>query len=152
MVPFPLSSWPVDVSANLPIASTSRRTMGFDDNHNDAKQDDSPKLSDPKKPEDDASSGLTRKMSEASICATEEEDDEEGRKIELGPQYTLKELNEKDKVSFSISLSLYFLPFLLLTLLLSHSQDDESLRRWKEQLLGDVDFEAVGGNPTTTTE
>lgn len=24
-------------------------------------------------------------------------------------------------------------------------QDDESLRRWKEQLLGSVDFESVGG-------
>lgn len=24
-------------------------------------------------------------------------------------------------------------------------QDDESLRRWKEQLLGAVDFESVGG-------
>lgn len=24
-------------------------------------------------------------------------------------------------------------------------QDDESLRRWKEQLLGTVDFESVGG-------
>ncbi|XP_022973859.1 rho GDP-dissociation inhibitor 1-like [Cucurbita maxima] len=112
------------MSLALQIASTSKRTMGFDDNDNDAKQDDSTKLSDPKKAGDetpgvDASSGLTRKMSETSICATEEDDDEEGRKIELGPQYTLKELNEKDK-------------------------DDESLRRWKEQLLGDVDFEAVG--------
>jgi len=26
-----------------------------------------------------------------------------------------------------------------------HSQDDESLRRWKEQLLGSVDFNSVGG-------
>ncbi|CAN1337213.1 Rho GDP-dissociation inhibitor 1 [Linum perenne] len=51
----------------------------------------------------------------------EDEDDEheEDRKIEVGPQYTLKEQLEKDK-------------------------DDESLRRWKEQLLGAVDIEAVG--------
>ncbi|KAF8409662.1 hypothetical protein HHK36_005741 [Tetracentron sinense] len=56
-------------------------------------------------------------MSEASCYATEEEDDE--GKIELGPQRTLKEQVEKDK-------------------------EDESLRRWKEQLLGSVDFNSVG--------
>lgn len=74
--------------------------MGLD------KEDDSPEVSEPKKAEDgedvDATSGLSRKMSESSICATEEEDDEDGRKIELGPQYTLKELNEKDKVSLTL--------------------------------------------------
>ncbi|KAJ4828488.1 Rab GDP dissociation inhibitor alpha [Turnera subulata] len=48
-----------------------------------------------------------------------DDDDDEDRKIELGPQFTLKEQLEKDK-------------------------DDESLRRWKEQLLGSVDIEAVG--------
>ncbi|CAI0440106.1 unnamed protein product [Linum tenue] len=50
----------------------------------------------------------------------EDDDHDEERKIEVGPQYTLKEQLEKDK-------------------------DDESLRRWKEQLLGAVDIEAVGG-------
>ncbi|CAL1385931.1 unnamed protein product [Linum trigynum] len=49
----------------------------------------------------------------------EDDDHDEERKIEVGPQYTLKEQLEKDK-------------------------DDESLRRWKEQLLGAVDIEAVG--------
>ena len=29
-------------------------------------------------------------------------------------------------------------------------QDDESLRRWKEQLLGTVDFESVGGLSSLT--
>ncbi|KAG5252493.1 rho GDP-dissociation inhibitor [Salix suchowensis] len=71
------------------------------------------------------SGGISRKMSESSLYGTdqEEEDDEETneRKIELGPQYTLKEQLEKDK-------------------------DDESLRRWKEQLLGAVDIESAGGN------
>ncbi|XP_062162070.1 rho GDP-dissociation inhibitor 1-like [Alnus glutinosa] len=60
-----------------------------------------------------------RRMSESSIYATEEDEDDAGRKIELGPQYTLKEQFEKDN-------------------------DDESLRRWKEQLLGSVDFNSVG--------
>ncbi|RVW31129.1 hypothetical protein VitviT2T_007246 [Vitis vinifera] len=43
----------------------------------------------------------------------------ENKELELGPQVSLKEQLEKDK-------------------------DDESLRRWKEQLLGTVDFSAVG--------
>ncbi|CAI0374422.1 unnamed protein product [Linum tenue] len=49
----------------------------------------------------------------------DDDDHEDDRKIEVGPQYSLKEQLEKDK-------------------------DDESLRRWKEQLLGAVDIEAVG--------
>ncbi|PIA36817.1 hypothetical protein AQUCO_03200055v1 [Aquilegia coerulea] len=63
---------------------------------------------------------LSRQISEASLFGTEEEeeDDDEERKIELGPQCTLKEQLEKDK-------------------------DDESLRRWKEQLLGNVDVNSV---------
>lgn len=40
---------------------------------------------------------LSRQVSESSICAPEEEDDE-GSKIQLGPQCTLKEHLEKDKV------------------------------------------------------
>ncbi|KAI4305705.1 hypothetical protein L6164_029056 [Bauhinia variegata] len=62
---------------------------------------------------------LSRQVSESSICATEDDEDEEGTKIKLGPQFTLKEHIEKDK-------------------------DDESLRRWKEQLLGSVDMENIG--------
>ncbi|KAG2628430.1 rho GDP-dissociation inhibitor 1-like [Panicum virgatum] len=51
----------------------------------------------------------------------EEEEDEEGNKriVVLGPQVPLKEQLELDK-------------------------DDESLRRWKEQLLGQVDTEHLG--------
>lgn len=49
----------------------------------------------------------------------DEGEDAEGNKIELGPQRTLKEQFEKDK-------------------------DDESLRKWKEQLLGNVDINDVG--------
>ncbi|XVF65425.1 hypothetical protein PTKIN_Ptkin09bG0248200 [Pterospermum kingtungense] len=54
----------------------------------------------------------------------EEEDDDSKLKsekelLDLGPQFSLKEQLEKDK-------------------------DDESLRRWKEQLLGSVDMSAVG--------
>ncbi|CAA6659838.1 unnamed protein product [Spirodela intermedia] len=73
---------------------------------------------------------LIRKLSQASVCSTganNEEDEEEGNgddedeksAVLLGPQVPLKEQLELDK-------------------------DDESLRRWKEQLLGSVDFSAVG--------
>ncbi|KAK4795169.1 hypothetical protein SAY86_013163 [Trapa natans] len=63
-----------------------------------------------------------RTASESSIHATEDEEQDDGvggKKINLGPQCTLKEQIEKDK-------------------------DDESLRRWKEQLLGSVDLTSVG--------
>ncbi|OMO76943.1 RHO protein GDP dissociation inhibitor [Corchorus capsularis] len=65
------------------------------------------------------SGGMSRRASQSSLCQTEDEEDDEERVIELGPQCTLKEQFEKDK-------------------------DDESLRKWKEQLLGSVDFESVG--------
>ncbi|MCI17287.1 rho GDP-dissociation inhibitor 1-like, partial [Trifolium medium] len=63
--------------------------------------------------------GLGRHMSEGSIAAAEDDDDDVDRKIDLGPQFTLKEQLEKDK-------------------------DDESLRKWKEQLLGGIDMNSVG--------
>ncbi|KAJ7967784.1 Rho GDP-dissociation inhibitor 1 [Quillaja saponaria] len=102
--------------------------MGFDDKDKEdgGKNAEASEVKNTGKAASDEESGdehglsLSRKMSESSICATEDEmEDEEGRKIELGPQYTLKEQLEKDK-------------------------DDESLRRWKEQLLGSVDINSVG--------
>lgn len=55
-----------------------------------------------------------------TVSETDEEDDDDREQdIQLGPQYTLKEQIEKDK-------------------------DDESLRKWKEQLLGSVDFDNIG--------
>ncbi|RCV21418.1 hypothetical protein SEVIR_4G177200v4 [Setaria viridis] len=71
---------------------------------------------------------VDRKLSEASLCASandeEEDEDEEAAAaakdaIELGPRVSIKEQLDKDK-------------------------DDESLRRWKEQLLGSVDLSSVG--------
>ncbi|KAL2938726.1 Rho GDP-dissociation inhibitor 1 [Bienertia sinuspersici] len=50
-------------------------------------------------------------MSENSLYTTDQEEEDDERKIDLGPQFTIKEQLEKDK-------------------------DDESLRKWKEQLLG----------------
>ncbi|KAL8238088.1 hypothetical protein R6Q59_019169 [Mikania micrantha] len=63
---------------------------------------------------------IKRIGSESTVYETEDEgEDAEDHGIELGPQCTLKEQLEKDK-------------------------DDESLRKWKEQLLGNVDINDVG--------
>ncbi|CAL5047542.1 unnamed protein product [Urochloa decumbens] len=76
---------------------------------------------------------VDRKLSEASLCASSTEEEEETEDdvdedaaaaaakdaIELGPRVSIKEQLDKDK-------------------------DDDSLRRWKEQLLGSVDLSSVG--------
>lgn len=99
---------------------------------------------------------------EASMDGTEQEDedDEVGNKIQLGPQCTLKEQLEKDKVSlfvclfsccippfrfYAISSSFQFFCVILMFWFILNAQDDESLRKWKEQLIGTVDFEDIGG-------
>ncbi|XP_077228915.1 rho GDP-dissociation inhibitor 1-like [Tasmannia lanceolata] len=78
--------------------------------------------------EGDNGEKLSRKFSYASVCSTENNDEDEDevnsedeppKDLFLGPQCTLKEHFEKDG-------------------------DDESLRRWKEQLLGSVDLSSVG--------
>lgn len=66
---------------------------------------------------EDTGENLSRRVSESSLYTTEEEEFE--AKLQLGPKCSLKEQLEKDK-------------------------EDESLRKWKEQLLGSVDINAVG--------
>lgn len=98
---------------------SSSKSMGFDNNEGAANTDLSETKSTAKTPADEER-GDEHGGCENSVDATEEEEEEdEERKIELGPQFTLKEQLEKDK-------------------------DDESLRRWKEQLLGSVDLNSVG--------
>ncbi|KAG6785191.1 hypothetical protein POTOM_010917 [Populus tomentosa] len=104
-------------------SASSSRNMGFDDNNKTIGGDNSGVM---KTNDEDHDGGerTERQMSESgtSLYATdhEEEDDEGGsNKIQLGPQYTLKEQLEKDK-------------------------DDESLKKWKEQLLGSVDLNTIG--------
>ncbi|KAL0321087.1 UNVERIFIED_CONTAM: Rho GDP-dissociation inhibitor 1 [Sesamum radiatum] len=102
------------MSLAVGVASSSKG-MGFDEN----KAEGSEANKDHESGGDNEGS-ISRKMSDTSLYTTEDEDDEDTEtKIQLGPQCTLKELSEKDK-------------------------DDESLRRWKEQLLGSVDVESVG--------
>lgn len=99
--------------------------MGFDKNKEGGEENTSkPTPHYHENTDDEATAGedLGRQMSETSLYATEEEEDDEGAlasKIQLGPQCTLKEHLEKDK-------------------------DDESLRKWKEQLLGSVDINNIG--------
>ncbi|XP_078434791.1 rho GDP-dissociation inhibitor 1-like [Wolffia australiana] len=69
---------------------------------------------------------LSRKFSQASVCSVDDDDDDarpdddhDTDAVLLGPRVPLKHQIELDK-------------------------DDESLRRWKEQLLGTVDLAAVG--------
>ncbi|XP_058728093.1 rho GDP-dissociation inhibitor 1-like [Vicia villosa] len=104
--------------------SNSEKKMGLDDNVKsneevDNSNNNNNNTSRVEGSDNEEGGTLSRYMSEGSVAATEEEEEDEDRKIELGPQCTLKEQLEKDK-------------------------DDESLRRWKEQLLGGVDINAVG--------
>ncbi|CAL5335608.1 unnamed protein product [Camellia sinensis] len=75
----------------------------------------------------------SRQPSETSCYATEDEeegnkeDEEEEARLQLGPICSIKEHLEKDK-------------------------DDESLRRWKEQLLGSVDVNAAEDDYGKTLE
>ncbi|XP_010534262.1 PREDICTED: rho GDP-dissociation inhibitor 1 [Tarenaya hassleriana] len=105
-------------------AISSSRDMGFDEKKNKGggkgEENTSKTVSSHYESTDEESMG--RQMSEVSLGATEEEEEDEaslGEKLQLGPQYTIKEHLEKDK-------------------------DDESLRKWKEQLLGSVDMNSTG--------
>ncbi|KAI4344870.1 hypothetical protein L6164_012057 [Bauhinia variegata] len=68
---------------------------------------------------------LPQKDAETEAEKEKEDNDdsklESDRELDLGPQFSLKEQLEKDK-------------------------DDESLKKWKEQLLGSVDMSSVGEN------
>lgn len=111
------------MSLAVGVVSSSKSIMGFDDDKegggNKSPLHGSGSNHDPEV-EPETGGRVSRQMSEGSLYATEDEEEEDiESKIQLGPQCTLKELSEKDK-------------------------DDESLRRWKEQLLGSVDINAVG--------
>ncbi|XP_008807328.1 rho GDP-dissociation inhibitor 1-like [Phoenix dactylifera] len=117
-------------------AFTTSKTMGLEENKEVAEKngilmarEGVKEEKEKRKDGHDGEEGLNRQMSVASLYATEDDDEEEeeeedgkGTKgIDLGPKLSLKVQLEKDK-------------------------DDESLRRWKEQLLGSVDLSSVGEN------
>ncbi|KAB1208686.1 Rho GDP-dissociation inhibitor 1 [Morella rubra] len=98
-------------------AVSSSKDMGFDENKEGGEKSTNETVEANQEASEEGGR-MSRQMSETSMYATEEEDDA-ASKLALGPQYTIKEQLEKDK-------------------------DDESLRRWKEQLLGSVDLNHVG--------
>ncbi|KAL6999954.1 Rab GDP dissociation inhibitor alpha [Sarracenia purpurea var. burkii] len=102
------------MSSAVGTVSNSKK-MGLDENNKDGGGE----TSGVEESGDESEECVKRSMSESSYATEEEDEDEERNKIQLGPQYTLKEQLEKDK-------------------------DDESLRKWKEQLLGSVDVNNVG--------
>ncbi|XP_052201881.1 rho GDP-dissociation inhibitor 1-like [Diospyros lotus] len=104
------------MSVAVGVASSSK-TMGLDG----GKEEETVETGTmPAGNDDQTRPKITRKMSEGSIYATEDEEESDiEHKLELGPQLTIKEQLEKDK-------------------------DDESLRKWKEQLLGSVDIDSIG--------
>ncbi|XP_057471418.1 rho GDP-dissociation inhibitor 1-like isoform X1 [Actinidia eriantha] len=112
------------MSLAIGVVSISKN-MGFDGNKED-KSNKTGTITKPEGNDDETSEKREREMTESSLRATGDEDENENEnesdvegKIELGPQFTIKEQLEKDK-------------------------DDESLRKWKEQLLGSVDINSIG--------
>ena len=88
----------VDELTTFPVgAVSSSKKMGFDENKETGEK------SDHANEEHYKSEGepLSRHVNESSIHATEDEEDEVGSKLQLGPQCTLKEHLEKDKVCLS---------------------------------------------------
>ncbi|GMP73425.1 hypothetical protein CsSME_00031187 [Camellia sinensis var. sinensis] len=116
------------MSLAVGVVSSSKTSMGFDENKGDdnGKEDKSTKREgggDERGGEGGGAAKIEKQVSGVSLYdATEDDDEDESDvegKIELGPQFTIKEQLEKDK-------------------------DDESLRKWKEQLLGSVDVNSIG--------
>ncbi|CAA7407206.1 unnamed protein product [Spirodela intermedia] len=93
-----------------------------DDDEEEEEEEEEEKGKGIRKGAEEENEKIDRQMSGASLCPTEgdeEDDSEQGQRLDLGPQFTLKQQLEKDK-------------------------EDESLRRWKEQLLGGLDLDSVG--------
>ncbi|KAL1805900.1 hypothetical protein ACET3Z_028968 [Daucus carota] len=117
----------MSLAVGLVSSASTSKSMGFDENKNEGakENEDENKTVEAETEAKNGGSGeekLTRQISRSSVDASdhdeEDEEDVDG-KLQLGPQCSLKEQLEKDK-------------------------DDESLRRWKEQLLGSVDIDSVG--------
>ena len=91
----------VDELMSLAVgAVSSSKNMGFDENKEEGEKS-TREIEEVKQEGDDEGGKISRQMSEASLYTTDqEEEDDERSKLQLGPQYTLKEQLEKDKVCF----------------------------------------------------
>lgn len=94
------------MSLAIGVASSSK-SMGFDEEKAAEVSEKGLKTPPNEKAEDDdneTAGNIHRGPSESSIAATEDDEDEDlARKIDLGPQVTLKQQFEKDKVLAIIS-------------------------------------------------
>ncbi|CAN1288792.1 Rho GDP-dissociation inhibitor 1 [Linum perenne] len=131
----------------MSLAVSSSSNMGLDDNKSEGNEGKGEELekhqeeSGDESPEKESKHRTQSSMDGADDDDEYEDEDDVTNKLELGPQYTLKEQLEKDKVcNFQHEKELIFF-FVQLWI---QVQDDESLRKWKEQLLGSVDFENIG--------
>lgn len=84
-------------------SSKSKSDMGFDENKEEGKKGkENQEGRKPEGAEEEVETGgrIERKQSESSICDVTEDEDESDvePKIELGPQFTIKQQLEKDKV------------------------------------------------------
>lgn len=83
-------------------AVSSSKNMGFDKNkeggENSGVNETKTTETHQEGGDNEIGGGFGRTISEASLYTTEEEEEDEGSKIQLGPQCTLKEQLEKDKV------------------------------------------------------
>lgn len=81
-------------------AVSSSKNMGFDENKEGGEKSTRETV-EANREADGEGQRISRQVSETSMYTTDqEEEDDEGNKLELGPQYTLKQQLEKDKVCF----------------------------------------------------
>ncbi|KAI0519530.1 hypothetical protein KFK09_006979 [Dendrobium nobile] len=108
------------MSLTVEACSSCSKDMDFEENNVASKKNENlASAVDGEGKKEEEKEKLGRCLSELSLDDEEEEEGQADNLLDLGPQVTLKDQLEKDK-------------------------DDESLRRWKEQLLGSVDLNSVG--------
>lgn len=87
-------------------ASSTSKNMGFDDENNEGLKDIKYGNSGPEKEK------MSLKINENPVYATDQEEDDAEEKLQLGPQQTLKEQYEKDKVCICLKHTILFRPLL----------------------------------------
>lgn len=95
---FPFSVTVVELMSLAVSAVSSSKDMGFDENKEGGEKSTNETVEANQEASEEGGR-MSRQMSETSMYATEEEDDA-ASKLALGPQYTIKEQLEKDKVIF----------------------------------------------------
>lgn len=89
------------------VASSTSKNMGFDDENNEGVKHIECGNSGPGKDK------ISIKINENPVYATDQEEDDAEEKLQLGPQQTLKEQYEKDKVCFCLKHTILFRPLII---------------------------------------